>query len=76
MAGFIDAVLSSGSSSSTRSDFRPKPFQSGPPRQSYVAEMDMVDEDIAGEEELVPAEGEGDSAPQQGLEEALQAEAA
>ena len=63
---------STGSTSSFRSDFRPKPFTPNAPRQSLVTEMDPLDEEADDGDELVP-DGDGE---QQGLEEVLQAEAA
>ena len=63
---------STGSTSSYRSDFRPKPLNSNPARQSLVTEMDPPEEENDEGEELVP-DGDGDA---QGLEEVLQAEAA
>ena len=63
---------STGSTSSHRSDFRPRPFNPNPARQSLVTEMDLVEEENDEGEELVP-DGDGEA---QGLEEVLQAEAA
>ena len=63
---------STGSTSSYRSDFRPKPLNSNPARQSLVTEMDPPEEENDEGEELVP-DGDGEA---QGLEEVLQAEAA